>query len=162
MFGRGKPDLITAVITPRKDRSFEVQYIGDDSGAPKEPKPAATLTELRAAIDPALLSHYGPKIRAEGIGVGFAIYPWREGKIPKPMAREIGTDFLVFDVEEGARFQATNQQTGVAGSADSLDALVVALTQVVGGHWPALVPEVPGMLNWQRILTAAGFAPFRR
>jgi len=34
MFGRGQPDLITALITPRKDRSFEVQYIGDDSGAP--------------------------------------------------------------------------------------------------------------------------------
>jgi hypothetical protein len=72
-FGRGQPDLITVLITPRKDRSFQVQYIGDDTGAPKEPKPAATLAELRSTIDPSLLAQYGPKLRPDGMGVGFAI-----------------------------------------------------------------------------------------
>jgi hypothetical protein len=67
MFGR-KPDLVTALITRRKDRSFEVQYIGDDSGSPKEPKPATTLAELRAAIDPALVARYGEKLPDNGMG----------------------------------------------------------------------------------------------
>jgi hypothetical protein len=151
------------LITPRKDRSFQVQYIGDDRGSPKEPKPAATLAELRSAIDPAIVARYGPKLGSNGIGVAFAIYPWREGKVPKPLAREIGTDFLVFDVEEtGGRFEARNEPTGVTASADSLDALIAAAAQSVASRWPSLVPEVPGMLNWQRSLTASGFAPFRR
>jgi hypothetical protein len=162
MFGR-KPDLVTALITRRKDRSFEVQYIGDDSGSPKEPKPATTLSELRAAIDPALVARYGEKLPDKGMGVGYAIYPWREGKVPKPLAREVGTDFLMFDVEEAnGAFRATESKTGLATAADSLDALVPAVVEKVGSRWPSLVPEVPGMLNWQRILTASGFVPFRR
>jgi hypothetical protein len=162
MFGR-KPDLVTALITRRKDRSFEVQYIGDDSGSPNEPKPAATLVELRAAIDPALVTRYGEKLPDNGMGVGYAIYPWREGKVPKTLAREVGIDFLVFDVEEvNGAFRATESKTGLAASADSLDALVAAIAEKVGSHWPSLIPEVPGMLNWQRVLTESGFVPFRR
>jgi hypothetical protein len=69
----------------------------------------------------------------------------------------------MFDVEESnGRFQATDAQTGVAASADSLDALIAAVAQTVGARWPSLVPEVPGMLNWQRTLSTAGFAPLRR
>ena len=162
MFGR-KPDLVTALITRRKDQSFEVQYIGDDAGAPKEPKPAATLAELRAAIEPALVARYSEKLPDEGMGIGYAIYPWREGKIPKALAREVGADFLTFDVEDAnGAFRATESKTGLATAADSLDALVPAVVEKVGSRWPSLVPEVPGMLNWQRILTASGFVPFRR
>jgi hypothetical protein len=97
------------------------------------------------------------------MGVGFAIYPWREAKVPKPIAREIGTDLLLFDVEEvGGGFQARHEQTGLAVAAESLDALVPAAAQKVGARWPSLVPDVPGALNWQRTLSASGFTPFRR
>ena len=162
MFGR-KPDLVTALITRRKDGSFEVQYIGDDSGSPKEPKPAATLAELRATIDPAVVARYGEKLPDNGMGVGYAIYPWREGKVPKALAPEVGTDFLIFEVEEtSGGFRATESKTGIGTSADSLDALVGAVAEMVGSRWPSLVPEVPGVLNWQRVLTASGFMPFRR
>jgi hypothetical protein len=162
MFSR-KPDLVTVLITRRKDQSFEVQYIGDDSGSPKEPKPAATLAELRATIDPALVARYSEKLPDDGMGVGYAIYPWREGKVPKPLAREVGTDFLMFDVEEtSAEFRAIESTTGLATSAGSLDALVAAVADKVGSRWPSLLPEVPGGLNWQRILTASGFVPVRR
>jgi hypothetical protein len=162
IFGR-KPDLVTALITRRKDRSFEVQYIGDDSGSPKEPKPAATLGELRATIDHALVARYGEKLAKDGMGVGYVIYPWRDGKVPKPLTLEVGTDFLMFDLEEiDRKFRATESKTGLATSADSLDALVTAVADKVGCSWPSLLPEVPGALNWQRVLTASGFVPLRR
>src|SRR3989442_16001130 len=76
-------------MTRRKDGLFEVQYIGDDA-APKEPRPAATIAELRTALDSAIVAHYGSKLPTAGMSVGYAIYPWRETKVPKALAREIG------------------------------------------------------------------------
>lgn len=163
MFGRRRPELITAVITMRKDRSYAAWYIGDDDGPVKEPRPAGTISELRNAIEPTLIAHYGLKLAPEGMGVGFAIYPWPDRKVPKPMLREVGTDYLVFDIEESAAgFQATNEETGISASAESLDALVPAVAARVMSRWPSLGIDVPGCLNWQRTLTASGFTPFRR
>jgi hypothetical protein len=118
---------------------------------------------LREAIDPALVARYGEKLPAGGMGVGYAIYPWREGKLPKALARELGTDYLVFDLEEtGGGFRASNQQTGLSVQVDSLDALPDAVRDEIAARWPSLVPEIPGMLNWQRTLTESGFVPHRR
>jgi hypothetical protein len=162
LFGSQRPDLLTVLMTRRKDGLFEVQYIGDDA-APKEPRPAATIAELRTAVDSAIVAHYGSKLPTAGMSVGYAIYPWRETKVPKALAREIGGDHLVFDVEEAnGRFQASHQTTGMAASADSLDALPSALSAVIAARWAALAPDVPGSLNWQRTLTEAGFVAYRR
>ena len=75
----------------------------------------------------------------------------------------MGGDFLMFDLEEiNGEFRATESKTGLATSADSLDVLVTAVADKVGSRWPSLLPEVPGTLNWQRVLTASGFVPLRR
>lgn len=157
---------LTVAVEIGKGGSFTAQYHADDVAGhrrpPADPHPAATLAELRSAVDTAIVEWYRAKRVPGAMVVDYSIYPWVEGHMPEDLAERIGTDWLVFDVEEARTgFSATNQETGLATTAESLDALPPAVQVAIAARWPSLAREVPGMLTWQRTLTDQGFAPSR-
>ena len=165
--GDGNPELkiLTVEVETVKDGWVSARYVSDGltghSGAPAIPPPRATLAQLRDAVDAAIVAWYGANVAPETMVVDYAMYPWKEGKIPKDLAKQIGTDWLAFAVEEsGGRFSATNKETGLAATAESLDALPPAVQAAIATSWQSLARDVPGVLTWQRTLTDEGFAPY--
>lgn len=162
----GRPPTLTVEVVTLKDGSVSARYISDHltdrRGPPATPRPAATLARLRDAVDAAVVAWYGAKLASTTIVVDYAMYLWDETEIPKDLAAQIGTDWLVFEVKESnGSFSATNKEIGLAATAESLDDLPPAVQAVVARRWPSLAREVPGMLTWQRLLSDGGFAPYR-
>ena len=163
LFGPKLPDLVT-VLTIRQEDGYEVSFVADPGvDVPKAPRPMATLTETRTVVDALLADHYmrserfATPLLERQVGVGYAIYPWKESKVPKDLARTFGFDFLVIVVDEITEgFVAHAEDVKV--TARDLDELVTTLEQRVRRRWPEITePGVPGMLNWQRKLTSSGF-----
>jgi hypothetical protein len=169
--GREMPDLITALVTPRKKGGYEVQLIAETGREiPKQPGPTASLTETRTIVDPLITNYYmqdelfAELLLTQLLGVGYTMYPWDAGgrKVSKELAERIGTDFFVFEVEETQDgFVAAAMDVEVV--AGDLDALAQRAEQALTLRWNELANSpIPGMLNWQRTFTASGFTPFRR
>ena len=136
---------ITLEVTTPEGGSVSARWISDDAidhrGAPATPPPSATLAELRDAVDAAIVVWYRAKLAPEALVVDYAMYLWNEGEMPKELAEQIGT--------------------GLAATAESLDALPPAVQVAIATRWPSLARDVPGMLTWQRTLTDGGFGPYR-
>jgi hypothetical protein len=165
------PELLTVLATPRKKGGYDVQLIADRGREiPKQPGPAASLTEIRRIVDALIADYYmrdelfAELLIAQHLGVGYAMYPWddRGRKVPKELARRVGTDYFMFDVEETKDgFVAATMDLEV--TAVDLDSLAEKAEQAVTFQWNELASSpLPGMLNWQRTFNASGFAPFRR
>lgn len=162
------PELITVLVTRGKNGDYDVQFISEPE-IPNDPAPTGTLSEIRATVDELILERYLRDERFAGLlstrhlGIGYAMYPWddRGRKVPKELARQMGTDFVMFDVEEtDDGFVAS--AVDVIATAHDLDALANQARQALSLRWSDLADPIPGMLNWQRTLTASGFQPFRR
>ena len=79
--------------------------------------------------------------------------------MPKPVRSEIGTDFVIFDVDgQDGAWEVRYGKIGLFAKAADLDELADATDDAVRARWPALEDlDVPGMLYWARSLDANGF-----
>jgi hypothetical protein len=156
---------LTVAVERVESGSFSAHYDADDDTGyppPRDPPPARTLGGLREVVDASLIAWYRVKSLPIPVLVDFSMYPWVEGQIPPDLAQQVGTDWLVFVVNDAdGKFSAMNHETGLIAEADSLDGLADAVRSAIAARWPSLAPEVPGMLTWKRALTEAGFAPAR-
>ena len=172
--GREMPDIITVLVTrQKKGGGYVVQFIAErERSVPKAPQPTTTLTETRTLVDGLISDYYSSDelfaelLLTQHVGVGCAMYPWDGSKkAKKDAAAAIGADYFMFDVEEvGQGFVAAERRTNIEVDALDLDALASAASNAVLSRWASALDgePIPGMLNWQRVLTASGFTPFRR
>jgi hypothetical protein len=164
--GRPAINKLTVAVEILEGDSFSAHYIADDladrRGMPADPPSAATLADLRDVVDAAIVVWYGTKRAPQEMVVDYSVYPWDEGAMPKDLAEQLGTDWLVFEVQESSGgFSATNKATGLSTTAETLDALSPAVQVAIAARWPSIARDVPGMLTWQRTLTAGGFVRHR-
>lgn len=158
---RAKEGAWFSVELRSKNGLFAAEY-DEDRRRPKDVPPTASLAELCASLDEAISKRYHGKLPPAGLTVSYDMFPWRDAEVPKELADQIGTDFLVFNVtEDGAGFMARDKPTGLAVTAATLDELPGAVQAAALSRWPLFAPDVPAALNWRRLLTNVGFRPVR-
>lgn len=158
--GRRLPDLVTVLVEQRRDGTFAAEFIGEGS-LPADSGGYADMDALVSEVDRDALALYcsSPSEPTAAIGFQYAWYPW--GDDQKALKLPGGPkDYMLFEIRQsGGGYEASlSADPAITAAAPHLAELPQGIASKVFERWPALVGRtVPGMLHWNRELTAVGF-----
>jgi hypothetical protein len=163
LFGRSRvrlPDLVTVLVAHQPDGTLEAEFIGEGS-LPPESRGYADMDTLVSAVERAVLDLYrsSPTETPVPMGFQYAWYPWGEDK--KALKMPGGPrEFLVFEIRQsisGYEVWLPTEPT-ISTASPRLAELPSLIAGKTLERWPTLVGRaIPGMLHWNRELTAVGF-----
>ena len=162
-FGRSRvhlPDLVTVLVAHQPDGTLGAEFIGEGS-LPPDSRGYADMDTLVSAVERAVLDLYrsSPTETPVPMGFQYAWYPWGEDK--KALKMPDGPrEFLVFEIRQstgGYEVWLPTEPTISTASLHLADLPSLIADKTVE-RWPTLVGRaIPGMLHWNRELTAGGF-----
>jgi hypothetical protein len=142
------------------DGTLSAELIGEGS-LPPGSGGYADMDALVTAVDRIVIDMYRPTLSetSKPMGFQYAWYPWAEDK--RALKIPGGPrEFLLFEIRQSNGGYEAWLVADPATSTVSprLDDLPSAISTVTCARWPALVGRaIPGMIHWNRELTAAGF-----
>ena len=154
------PDLVTVMVEHQPDGTLNAEFMGEGS-LPPDSGGYPDMDALVNAVERTVLDLYrsSPSQTPVPMGFQYAWYPWGDDtkalKIPGGPA-----EFLLFEIRQSIGGYEVWLPTDPAISTASprLADLPSAIGNKAFERWPALVGRtIPGMLHWNRELTAAGF-----
>jgi hypothetical protein len=163
LFGRSRvrlPDLVTVIVEHQPDGTLDATFVGEGT-LPPDSGGYPDMDGLVSAVERVVLDLYrsSPSEAAVPMGFQYAWYPW--GGDTKALKIPGGPDeFLLFEIRQSmGGFEAwLPSEPAVSAISSRLADLPAAICGVAFGRWPALVGRtIPGMLHWNRELTAVGF-----
>lgn len=162
LFGRSRvrlPDLVTVLVAHQPDGTLEAEFIGEGS-LPPDSRGYADMDTLVSAVERTVLDLYrsSPTETPVPMGFQYAWYPWGEDKKALKMP-EGPREFLVFEIRQSiGGYEAWLPGEPIATASPRLAELPSILANKTVERWPTLVGRaIPGMLHWNRELTAVGF-----
>jgi hypothetical protein len=153
------PDLVTAMVETEIDGRFKVTFIGDPP-QPKDQRGFSDMDTLAESVQRLVQDTFQQKLGDATMGFQFAWYPWPEPK-PRPNLEGVKDSYLMFEVRQvGDSYQATlSEDQTLEATVSHLRDLPDVLAAKAGARWPSLqAGAIPGMIHWNRNLTAAGFS----
>jgi hypothetical protein len=154
------PDLVTVIVEHQPDGSLDAKFIGEGT-LPPDSGGYADMDALVSAVEHTVLGLYrsSPSDTAAPIGYQYAWYPW--GDDTKALKLPGGPEeFLLFEIRQsiGGCEVWLPSDPAVLTVSHRLADLPAAICNVAFERWPGLVGRtIPGMLHWNRELTAVGF-----
>lgn len=153
------PDLVTVVVEHQPDGSLDVSFVGEGS-LPPGSGGYADMDTVVSAVERTALDLYrsSPSETPVPMGFQYAWYPWAEDK--KALKTPGGPrEFLVFEIRQSiGGYEAWLPAEPIATASQRLADLPSMLANKTVERWPTLVGRaIPGMLHWNRELTAVGF-----
>jgi hypothetical protein len=148
------------LVAHQPDGTLEAEFIGEGS-LPPDSRGHADMDTLVSVVERAALDLYrsSPTETPEPIGFQYAWYPWGEDK--KALKMPDGPrEFLVFEIRQsiGGYEAWLPAEPTTSTASPRLADLPSLIADKTIARWPALVGRaIPGMLHWNRELTAVGF-----
>jgi hypothetical protein len=163
LFGRSRvriPDLVTVLVGHQPDGSLDAQFIGEGT-LPPDSGGYADMDAVVTAVERIVLELYrsSPTDTAAPMGFQYAWYPWSEDKKALKIAGG-PKEFLVFEIRQstGGYEAWLPQDRTISTVSPHLADLPAAICNLAFSRWPPLRRRtIPGMLHWNRELTAVGF-----
>jgi hypothetical protein len=147
------------LVAHQPDGSLEAEFIGEGS-LPPDSRGYADMDTLVSAVERAVLDLYrsSPAETPVPIGFQYAWYPWGEDKNALKMP-DGPREFLVFEIRQSTGgYEVWLPAEPIATASPRLADLPSLIADKTTERWPTLVGRaIPGMLHWNRELTAVGF-----
>jgi hypothetical protein len=154
------PDLVTVVVEHQPDGTLGAEFVGEGS-LPPDSGGYADMDALISAVERTALDLYrsSPSETPVPMGFQYAWYPWAEDK--KALKLPGGPrKFLVFEIRQsigGYEAWLPGEPT-ISTASPRLAGLPPLIAEKTTERWPTLIGRaIPGMLHWNRELTAVGF-----